>query len=231
MTARRELWAVVPVKELAEAKHRLSRAFPPAFRRALAIEMLEDVLAALSGGSGLAGIAVVTIDPEMQRVARRRNARVLVDDAAGGHTAGVTAAARVLVAEGREGMLTVPGDIPGVTAAEIGALLDQHGPSPAFTIAPAHDGRGSNAVVLSPSDLVPLAFGNDSFLPHLATARANGIEPKVVRLERLGLDIDTPEDLAAFVGKNWPSRTTEFLKRAGVTPHMDRAAASERHYG
>jgi 2-phospho-L-lactate/phosphoenolpyruvate guanylyltransferase len=231
MTLRRDLWAVVPVKELAEAKHRLSRAFPPAFRRTLPIEMLEDVLEALTGASSLAGIAVVTIDPEMQRIARRRDARVLVDDATGGHTAGVTAAARVLVAEGREGMLTVPGDIPGVTAAEIEALLDQHGPSPAFTIAPAHDGRGSNAVVLSPADLVPLAFGNDSFVPHLAAARAKGVEPRVIRLERLGLDIDTPEDLAAFVEKNWPSRTTEFLKRTGVAPHLDRAAMSKRQYG
>jgi 2-phospho-L-lactate/phosphoenolpyruvate guanylyltransferase len=231
MTARRDLWAVVPVKELAEAKHRLSRAFPPAFRRALAIEMLEDVLEALSGVSGLAGIAVVTIDPEMQRIARRRNARVLVDDATGGHTAGVTAAARVLVAEGKEGMLTVPGDIPGVTATEIEALIEQHGPSPAFTIAPAHDGRGSNAVVLSPADLVPLAFGNDSFLPHLATARDKGIEPRVVRHERLGLDIDTPEDLAAFVEKNWQCRTMEFLKGAGFGPHTDRAAMYRRQYG
>jgi 2-phospho-L-lactate guanylyltransferase len=216
MTGHRDLWAVVPVKQLAEAKHRLSRAFPPEFRRALAIEMLEDVLESLSRASGLAGIVVVTIDREMRRIARRRGARVLTEGATSGHTGAVTAAVRMLVAEGREGMLTLPGDIPGVTAAEIDVLLRQHGPSPAFTIAPAHDGRGSNAVISSPADLVPLAFGNDSFLPHLAAARRRGIEPQVVRLERLGLDIDNPEDLEAFVKKNWQTRTTEFLKRSSL---------------
>jgi 2-phospho-L-lactate guanylyltransferase len=216
MTGYRDLWAVVPVKQLAEAKHRLSRAFPPEFRRALAVEMLEDVLESLSRASGIAGIVVVTIDPEMSQIARRRGARVLTDGATSGHTGAVMAAVRVLVAEGREGMLTLPGDIPGVTAAEIDVLLAQHGPSPAFTIAPAHDGRGSNAVLSSPADLVPLAFGNDSFLPHLAAARRRGIEPQVVRLERLGLDIDNPEDLEAFVKRNWQTRTTEFLKRSGL---------------
>jgi 2-phospho-L-lactate/phosphoenolpyruvate guanylyltransferase len=216
MTGYRDLWAVVPVKQLAEAKHRLSRAFPPEFRRALAIEMLEDVLESLSRASGLAGIVVVTIDPEMKQIGRRRGARVLTEGATSGHTGAVMAAMRVLVAEGREGMLTLPGDIPGVTPAEIDVLLGQHGPSPAFTIAPAHDGRGSNAVISSPADLVPLAFGNDSFLPHLAAARRRGIEPQVVRLERLGLDIDNPEDLKAFVKKNWQTRTTEFLKRSSL---------------
>jgi 2-phospho-L-lactate guanylyltransferase len=214
MTGHRDLWAVVPAKQLAEAKHRLSHAFPPEFRRSLAMEMLEDVLAALSRASDLAGIVVVTIDPEMRRIARRAGARVLSDGAASGHTGAVAAAIGVLAAERRDGMLTVPGDVPGVTAAEIDTLLPQHGAAPAFTIVPAHDGRGSNAVICSPADLVPLAFGNDSFLPHLAAARRRGIEPKVVRLERLGLDIDNPEDLEAFVGKSWRTRTAEFLKHS-----------------
>jgi 2-phospho-L-lactate guanylyltransferase len=225
MSGQRDLWAVVPAKQLADAKHRLSRVFPPEFRRALAIEMLEDVLAALSRASGLAGIVVVTIDPEMSGVARRRGARVLTDGATSGHTGAVTAAMRVLAAEGRDGMLTVPGDIPGVTAAEIDALLRRHGPAPSFTIAPAHDERGSNALVASPADLVPLAFGNDSFLPHVAAARHRGIEPTVVRLERLGLDIDNPEDLEVFVERNWPTRTTEFLRRSGLL-----VADTPRHY-
>jgi 2-phospho-L-lactate/phosphoenolpyruvate guanylyltransferase len=225
MSGQRDLWAVVPAKQLADAKHRLSSVFPPEFRRALAVEMLEDVLTALSRASGLTGIVVVTIDPEMSGVARRRGARVLADGATSGHTGAVTAAMRMLVAEGREGMLTVPGDIPGVTAAEIDMLLRRHGSAPSFTIAPAHDGRGSNAVVASPADLVPLAFGNDSFLPHVAAARQRGIEPTVVRLDRLGLDIDNPEDLELFVERNWPTRTTEFLRRSGLF-----VADTPRHY-
>ena len=69
----------------------------------------------------------------------------------------------------------------------------------AFTIVPARDRMGSNAVLCSPADAVPLRFGDDSFFPHLDAARARGIEPEVVRLPRIALDIDTPEDLALFL--------------------------------
>jgi 2-phospho-L-lactate guanylyltransferase len=69
---------------------------------------------------------------------------------------------------------------------------------PSFTIAPSHDELGSNAVLMSPADAVPLRFGDDSFFPHLAAARACGIEPTIVRLPGIALDIDNPADLAHF---------------------------------
>jgi 2-phospho-L-lactate guanylyltransferase len=115
-----------------------------------------------------------------------------------GHTGAVTAAARLLAEEGRPAMLTLPGDIPLVTPGEIAQLLDAHRPAPAFSIAPSRDERGSNAVICSPPDAVPLRYGEDSFFPHLRAAEACGIRPTVCRLLGLALDIDTPEDLAAF---------------------------------
>ncbi|HTZ77037.1 MAG TPA: 2-phospho-L-lactate guanylyltransferase [Stellaceae bacterium] len=208
------IWAIVPVKEFSGAKQRLAGMFAPEFRRGLAAVMLEDVLAALTGAKGLAGVAVVTVDPTSDVLARRMGARVMTMGARDGHTGAVTAAVRVLAAEGASGMLTIPGDVPGVTAAEIETVLAAHGAAPAFTIVPAHDSRGSNTIVASPPDLVPLAFGNDSFLPHLAAARERGLEPRVLRLSGIGLDIDNPEDLLAFAARRWPTRTTEFLDRA-----------------
>ena len=95
-------------------------------------------------------------------------------------------------------MLTLPGDIPLVTAAEIERLIAAHLPAPSFTIAPSHDEMGSNAILMSPPDAVTLRFGDDSFRPHLAAARAAGIEPTVVNLPGIALDIDNPADLAHF---------------------------------
>ena len=68
-----------------------------------------------------------------------------------------------------------------------------------MTIVPAHDKRGSNAVLCSPPTVMQLRFGDDSFLPHLAAARAVGIEPAIVNLPGIGLDIDQPQDLRAFM--------------------------------
>src|SRR5205814_1903417 len=103
-----------------------------------------------------------------------------------------------LAKNGAGGMLTLPGDIPLVTAAEIAQLLDAHRPAPAFTIAPSHDELGSNAVIVSPPDAVSLRFGDNSFFPHLAAAEARGIRPTVLPLPGIALDIDNPDDLRHF---------------------------------
>jgi len=72
-----DLWAVVPVKERASAKERLSPMLRPETRHALALAMLEDVLAALTATPGVAGLLVVTVDPEAGRLAATYGARLI----------------------------------------------------------------------------------------------------------------------------------------------------------
>jgi 2-phospho-L-lactate guanylyltransferase len=213
-----DLWAVVPVKERDRAKERLAPLLPPEMRQALALAMLEDVLAALTSAVGLAGLLVVTVDPAASWVARHFGARLIEDGARDGHTGAVTAAARLLASERRSGMLTVPGDIPLVTADEIDRLVRAHGPAPSFTIAPSHDEGGSNAILLSPPDAVPLRFGPDSYFPHLRAAEAQGIRPTVLRLPGIALDIDNPEDLAAFALQPSTTRTRALLAENAMLP-------------
>ena len=47
----------------------------------------------------------------------------MTEGALDGHTGAVNGMARVLAAEGKGALLTVPGDIPRVTAAEIDAVV------------------------------------------------------------------------------------------------------------
>jgi 2-phospho-L-lactate guanylyltransferase len=212
------IWAVVPVKDTALAKQRLAPAVPPALRQSLMLAMLEDVLAALAEASGLAGRLVVTTDPAATRLAARYAAICMTEGAHDGHTGAVAAAAGRLAAEGATGMLTVPGDIPLVTAEEIGRLLAGHRPPPSFTIAPSHDEQGSNAVLVSRPEAVPLRFGEDSFFPHLAAAEARGIAPSVLHLPGIALDIDNPADLLHFAQLG--SRTRAGLWLAETMPTL-----------
>ncbi len=198
------IWAVVPVKDTSTAKQRLAAALPQKLRTELALAMLEDVLAALVGARGLVGIEVVTIDEAASEIARRYGARISTDSCLEGHTAAVDGRAHRLAAGG-EAMLTVPGDVPLATSAEIERVIEAHRAGGRFVIVPARDEHGSNAILAAPADAVPLRFGEDSFFPHLAGARACGIEPTILPLPGIGLDIDTPDDLAAFVAQ--PSRT------------------------
>jgi len=211
-----DVWAVVPVKEQTDAKQRLSGFLPPDQRRALAAAMLEDVLDALAAAP-LAGILLVTLDPFATSLARRIGARVLTDGARDGHTGAVNAGARMLIAEGQRTMLTLPGDIPRITADEVSHLIAAHRAAPSFTISPAHDELGSNAILLSPPDSVKLRFGDDSYFPHLAAARAAGIEPTVVKLPGIGMDIDHPADLRTFLAMpRMQTRTLHFLEASGI---------------
>jgi 2-phospho-L-lactate guanylyltransferase len=225
-----DIWAVIPVKETAAAKERLADAVPRHLRPGLALAMLEDVLAAVAktlhkGSRGLAGIAVVTLDPDARALAQRYGARILTDDARGGHTAAVAAAARTLEQEGRGGMLQMPGDIPLVSADEISLLLAMRRASPSFTIAPSHDDFGSNAVLVFPPTAVPLTFGDDSFYPHLRAAQACGIKPLIVRQHGIGLDIDRPADIAAFALLRSRTRAQAYLERHGLTQEPNGAVA------
>lgn len=214
------IWAVVPVKEFGDAKQRLAAVLSPEQRRTLAACMVEDVIAALADVAELAGILVVSCDPLARAIAERRNARLIAEHTREGQTAAVGEAARLLAAEGAHGMLAVPGDIPLIAPAEISALLRAHQPAPAFSIVPARDRRGSNAVLCSPPGRVPLRFGDDSFLPHLAAARSAGIEPTVREFSGIGLDIDRAEDFSellrrASAGERPESRTIAWLRGAG----------------
>jgi 2-phospho-L-lactate/phosphoenolpyruvate guanylyltransferase len=182
---------------------------------------LERLLATLTDVRELAGIIVVTVDPAAAAIAARHGARVSDAGAREGHTGAVAAAARELAAQT---MLTLPGDIPLVESDDICQLIDVHRNATGrgargFTIVPARDERGSNAILCSPAAAVPLRFGADSFLPHLAAAKRCAIEPSVVRLPRIALDIDTPADLALFRATPSPTRTRALLEQWRLRLH------------
>jgi 2-phospho-L-lactate/phosphoenolpyruvate guanylyltransferase len=213
-----DVWAAVPVKAFTGAKQRTGSLLTAEQREVLAATMLEDVLAALAGATRLAGILVNTIDPVATRLAKRYRARVVTDGALDGHTGAVNGLARVLVREGRGALLTMPGDIPRVTSDEIDAVISSSLPAPSFTIVPAHDELGSNAVLCAPPLSVPLRFGDNSYFPHLMAARAQRIEPTIIRLPGIGLDIDHPADLRVFIATKprKPTRTLALLEQFGL---------------
>jgi 2-phospho-L-lactate guanylyltransferase len=200
----------VPVKDLVTAKQRLVPALAPAERRALAHAMLEDVLTAL--GAALPGaVVVVTADALVMEVARRHGARCLVESANRGHTEAVAVAQQEAAARGASRFLTIPGDVPCVTAGEVRALCDALGAGDGVAFVPSLSGFGTNAALLAPPDAMPLKFGEPSFDNHLMAARQRGLSPVVVPLPGLGLDIDAPEDIAMLLRRGPHTRSATLL--------------------
>jgi len=214
------LWAVMPVKNIENAKQRLAPALTPIERQNLFRAMVEDVLLALSASESLAGVLMVTRDPEAQNLAKCYSARVIIEETNAGHTAASSLGARTLAGEGADGMIQIPGDLPLITSDDIETVIKVHGTAPAITIAPSGDELGSNAVACSPPDLLPLRFGDNSFFPHVERAKSLGIEPLIVKRAGLALDIDTADDLKAFLSAPIEGNTYRYLRQSGVADRL-----------
>jgi 2-phospho-L-lactate guanylyltransferase len=195
----------VPVKDLERAKRRLAGALDPAARRGLSLAMLADVLDALDATPGLDGAAVISRDADVAALARRRGLRV-IPEAGAGLNAAVAQAGNVLSAEGCARVLVMPADLPLAAPEEIAAVLAALPEAPGLALVPDRHGVGTNALACTPPDAVAPSFGAGSFARHLEAARDAGVPATVLRLPGLGLDIDTPEDLRAFMetpGATW----------------------------
>lgn len=218
----RAVTAVLPVKDLAGAKQRLSPALSPEERCGLFRAMFEDVLEALRQAQRVDRVLLVTRDAAASRLADQYGAAVLVEDENLGQTQAVQFAATTLADEEVETLIALPADVPLATAAEIDAVLAAHRDTPAITIAPAHDKLGSNAVACSPPAVLPFRFGDNSFYPHLERARSLGIEPTVVEQPGLALDIDNPADLQTFIARPSSTRAYRFLEEQGILDRLRR---------
>ena len=207
--------AAVPVKDLVNAKQRLVPGLSPSERRNLARAMLEDVLAAL-GGAGLDAVLLITRDAEVIELARRFAVVILEEIDNRGHTEAVALAQREAVKMGAQVFLTIPGDVPLVTAEEIRAVTGAAVPGRGAVFVPSRSGFGTNAALLTPPDVMPLKFGEPSFANHLTAARERGVEPTVLSLPGLGLDIDGPDDLPALVTEGGHTRSGRLVKTWGL---------------
>jgi 2-phospho-L-lactate guanylyltransferase len=136
---------------------------------------------------------VVTSDPFARDLAARFNFEVIADDNSG-ETSAIEMATAICKAQGAASTLVVPADIPLIEVAELQKVIDA-APAPGAVLVPDAAGRGTNAAFRSPCDLFPLRFGNDSFLPHLAAAKATGLPCAVLHLPSIARDVDRPEDL------------------------------------
>ena len=95
------MWAVIPIKNLNETKHRLKSVLNPQERRFFFVAMFEDVLTTLLAVPELEQVAVATVCPTAAKIAENYGASVLSTEKDEGQTAAVARAAEILEANAR----------------------------------------------------------------------------------------------------------------------------------
>jgi len=220
------MWAIVPIKDLGTAKRRLSDVLDEHARRSLCRAMCEDVLTALAGAEGLDGILVVTGDADVKTLAQSYGAKVLDDSECKGLNAAVRAGIAHVKELGSNSVMIVHGDAPLATAAEFKQVIDTHKAAAqdkaAVTIVPARDMGGTNCMAVSPPDLLPLCYGEGSYRKHLNQAADQGVAAETLKLEGIGLDIDTRADLEVLVATPVENLAHKALKELGVAQRLSR---------
>jgi len=189
--------AVMPVKSFGRAKQRLGDAVGQPVRGELAAAMVGDVLDALRAVPGIAEIVVVTADRRAAAAAREAGANLVDDPVEAGQSEAAGRGVRAAAARGAERVLLVPGDCPSLDPGEVGAVLDAF-PAAGVVIVPDRHGSGTNALLLTPPDVIEPAFGTGSFARHAARGAGAGAVVRVAHAPSLELDVDTPGDLAAL---------------------------------
>ncbi|MGA8273602.1 MAG: 2-phospho-L-lactate guanylyltransferase [Candidatus Sulfotelmatobacter sp.] len=203
---------LIPVKNLSAAKQRLATVLDQKARTELAQAMLHDVVAALAAWPHRPSCALVTSDPFALELARQYDFEIMPDPANPGETGAIEMATRLCISRGIDSTLVIPADIPLIQAGEMEQIFAR-APEQGSVLAPAADGRGTNAAFRRPADLFPLRFGNDSFKPHLAAAQATGKPCVVLQLPGVALDVDNPEDLQRLLAHPGETRTQTLLRR------------------
>ena len=196
---------LIPVKNLSAAKQRLAAVLDQTARTELAQAMLHDVMAAIAAWPRRPACALVTSDPFAMELARQYDFEIIPDPTNPGETGAIEIATRFCVVRGCDSTLVMPADIPLIQASELDQIL-AYAPAGGSVLAPAADGRGTNAAFRRPANLFPLRFGNDSFKPHLAAAQATGKACIVLRLPGIALDVDNPEDLQRLLAQPGETR-------------------------
>jgi len=224
---------LLPVKDLHNAKKRLTGVLTPEERFALAGAMLADTMRAVRGVRCAEKVFIVTnYEPAMQ-LAEENRWEILREEQQISESHSVDTASQLCEEKGVTGLLRLPLDLPLIQSNDIDELLTVECPSPALVIVPSRDGTGTNAMLRTPPTLFPSHFGNGSFAKHLAEAESVHAQVIVRHNSRLEMDVDDEADLRALVAHDLSGTETGcWLRASGVEskflPNMRAGAMTAR---
>ena len=210
------MWAVIPVKQISQAKQRLSPLLSTEERRDFFSAMLEDVLSMMVKIDFFEKIILATNCPHAISIAGRHGITHFETGPDDGLNQAAGETVNHLLENGIRDMFLIPADIPLITEEEINSVLKAHPSAPSLTIIPSRDKLGSNCILLSPPSRMPLKFGPDSFFRHKEIAQTNGLKVNPMEFPGFGLDIDEPKDLFELLKAEGNTCSQKYLRQLNL---------------
>ena len=196
------LHVVVPVRSVSGGKVRLGAALDAEERETLIVGMLRHALTVLRAWGVAEAVHVVSQDVTLLAHAVGEGADPVLQDGRGGLNAAIVEGRTATVAAGGSAMLVLPADLPALTVASLERLMDAADAAlaagsgrPVVVLAPADARGGTNALLVSPPDVIAPCFGAHSLEAHASAAARADATLQLVVDAALGFDLDTPEDV------------------------------------
>lgn len=193
------VWAIVPVKPLNRAKSRLSDVMLAEDREELATRLLKRTVRLLLSLSAIQGVLVISRDSKALAMVRDLGAQTVQESGTPELNNALLRATQVLKAWGANAALIVPADIPLLKRDDIESVITLGRYHNSVVLAPDRHEQGTNLMLVRPPGVIPYAYGDDSFHQHQQAARAIEASVLIYRSERVALDVDTADDLQAYI--------------------------------
>jgi 2-phospho-L-lactate guanylyltransferase len=189
-----KVWVLLPLKGFENAKQRLSAVLSQAQRRQLFAAMVEDLIEQLMLVESLAGVAIVSNEPQAKLLSEQWGAKFIPEPSS---VKGLNAAVEWglgQLSNDASHVLVLHGDLPLATKAEISAVVEQADNS--ITLVPDWQDNGTNGLLTPVPSAINVVYGVGSFNLHSELVTQAAMNVKTHKPSRLAFDVDTAQDLA-----------------------------------
>jgi len=202
------VFAIVPVKTLANSKKRLGSILTAGERVKFSEAMLLDVLSAVCNSS-VSKVIVVSKDQHVIKIAMDFGAVIVKEEEERGVNFAVALADDIC--KECDASIVIPQDLPFVLSTDIDMVCDSATSKRCVVITPSHRYDGTNVLLRRPSNAIETHYDEDSYEIHVSKARERKLPVKILLNRRLMLDIDEPNDIEHIIASDYMSKTKAYL--------------------
>ena len=189
---------IVPFKNYKSAKSRMRKDLSDEETEKIVENMLRHVLTEVSKSQMSDASFLITKDEEAISLAKQIGVETIEEKEQINESTSVDLATKILIRRGATSVLRIPGDLPLLTYNDIDNVFRESIETNSCILVPSKSGKGTNAILRRPPDIIKSCFGEDSLRKHKKGFDRKQVQYKIVKNKNIELDLDCLEDLQEF---------------------------------